>query len=422
MPEQTAAEPQVGQPQVNMPEKKKSKKWLWALLAFIVVVLVGMGIWLLLRNPPQPPSEQPQKQTTPSAKPTPEMKKERTKVAYEDGGNIWVLDVVTREKMQITKDAGEDVHYRDPGAVEEDSFTYLRCASYLECKELWRVDVTEGQFKTKQIKKFNNFIRTYDIESNLKYIVYLESPSQVNKLRLFNFNSSEDKVVYETTIYGYGFSQDDALYTKLSPDGSKFLIVDTRGSDKNIISSSYIIKTAATGFEGSRKIVIWDIKGNNLADISGFITEPVWKQDSSGIFYRDIKKGIFSYDIETKNTEKLSNETDWSSLAVSPDGKKLAHNKGYSMVDASSKPNSKVYLFDIQTKRDTLLGNSLVRPNWVNDDCIVSNKLRKCTAVDTCLIGGGFTYKKVIVVTDINSGATYEVKTKGVPTVFDQLL
>jgi dipeptidyl aminopeptidase/acylaminoacyl peptidase len=408
MPEENPPEPvtteKPAQPQQTPPEstKKSQKKLLWILVGFVVLILVGVGVWYLLRNQTETPFKTPQKKTTSAA--TPEVKKERTKVAYTDGGDIWVLDVETKQKMQITSDGEEHNYNSDPVFVDEDSFTHLKCTSS-KC-ELWQVDMTGNKFTTKQLKKLgSNTIRSYDISGDLKQLAYLEGQGgEVNKLHLFSFQSKKDEVIHETSTAARGISSDDSAYVQFSPDGSKVLSVNT-----------FLM---STGEENNAKIVIFNINGSKLASLSGSITEPVWGQISKSIIYRDVSEGIFSYDITTKKKEKLSSETDWSGLSISEDGKKLAFNKGFSHNETANS-GSEVRVYNLDTEKQTLIADSLVYPQWVNDNYIVSQKLRKCKPTDEntgCLFSlDNYLFTDILVVVNVDSGESYEVKIKDPP-------
>src|SRR4030067_555526 len=150
--EQIASETQSNEPQVEeFPtlQKKKSKKWLWVLIALIALVLIGVGIWLITKKPPTQPSNEPTDQATAAAKPKPkeEAKNPRTKVAYYTwkasifDADIWVLDVVTKRNLRITNDGGGEAYNIDPVFTDEDSFTHLKCLPFNKC-ELWKVDLT----------------------------------------------------------------------------------------------------------------------------------------------------------------------------------------------------------------------------------------------------------------------------------------
>ncbi|OGY21702.1 MAG: hypothetical protein A2113_04060 [Candidatus Woykebacteria bacterium GWA1_44_8] len=405
--EQTTAEQQASQTQVpqqiNIESPKRSKKVLWILIALIALVLVGVGIWLIVKKPPTESSKEPAKQATSTAKPKEkETKPERTKFAYTDKGNIWVLDVVTKKKAQVTKDGSDEIYNSQPIFFDENSFTHLKCKS--EKCELWRVDFSGETFTTEQIKKFGGLIRSYDVDSKLKTLIYLageetlaDQGSEINRLHLFKFDTQKDKVIYETEVVARGGSSDDAIGTKISPNGSKILFVNTvKQTDQEII-------------------VILDSAGNKLATLSGKITGPVWKADSNTFIYRDIEKGVFSYTVETKKSEEISNETDWSGLSVSVDGKYCAHNKEYKAGDSGVIADSEVYLFDLVTKKATLMGDSLVYPVWVNSSFIVTSKLKKCAA-DNCVSPDMYTAEPLLVIINIGSGVSYQVQTNDTPS------
>ena len=85
---------------------------------------------------------------------------------------------------------------------------------------------------------------------------------------------------------------------------------------------------------------------------------------------------------------------------------------------------SSVYVFDLQSKKDKIVGDSLVSPAWVNSSYLITNKLRKCRPEDvpkTCRIlklegEQRYTTMHVLVVVDVNSGKVFEVKTKSIPS------
>jgi len=396
MPEENQPQP-VTNPSLEKPKRNWKKIALVLVIILLIAGLIGVGLWLLLRNPPEAPSKQPTKQATTAAKPREkETKPERTKFAYAHPGhygNIWVLDVVTKGKMQITADGSTHIDNIQPVFSDENSFTYLKCTSS-KC-ELWLVGLNGNKFTTKQIKKFNLYVYRYSIDPKLNKLVYLGGENGNAKLHLVDLVKNKDKVVYETKMFGYGSNQDDSLYVNFSPDYSKILYVDTRGVEEGEMS----------GGARTYKIMVWDMGGNQLVRLTGEITDGEWTGNNSFV-YRDIEKGTFSYDLVSKTSQQLSEEVDWSNLTISPNTEKLAHNKGFQVSDASSPSDSEVFLFDLLSKKDNLLVSSSYGPVWVNNTYLVVHKLRKCEESDNCLGGGGFTNAGFTVV-NIKNNSTY---------------
>jgi len=402
MPEEQIQEPQPLEQNANPPQtidisldkkQKKSKKWLWMLLAAILIlILIGVGFWVWLAKPfsKTEPSRTATKPSTSTTKPS-ENKGVRTNYACENNLNIWILDVTTKGKIQITKDGSADNYYHSPNFVDSDSVTYLKCFSS-KC-EVWLADLTGSQFATSQLKKLNKVVTAYDVDSSLKTVVYMSLVESTGEIGIANLasGSADKKVTYDLgESFGRGGFQDDSFYIKLSPDGQKFLVVDTA-----LITDS------------KAKIIIWDINGNKLDELTGKITMPVWL-DNKTIIYRDIEDGILNYDLATKRSSSLSSEKDWTGLTISPNGKKLMHNKGLKMGEGSISANSGVFIFDLTAKTDSLVGDYLYFPSWVNDQYVVSEKLKKCAGEQDCE-SGSFVNDNKFVVTNLSNNTNYEI-------------
>jgi len=105
MPEETGAsenqENQAPPTQVlNIEPKKPSKKIIWILLAIPALILIGLGAWLIVKNPSPNPSKSSLKETTPSAKVQPMTKR----LIWIKGKEIWLKEEGKVVEKVMTED------------------------------------------------------------------------------------------------------------------------------------------------------------------------------------------------------------------------------------------------------------------------------------------------------------------------------
>jgi hypothetical protein len=84
------------------------------------------------------------------------------------------------------------------------------------------------------------------------------------------------------------------------------------------------------------------------------------------------------------------------------------HNKGLKMGEGSISANSGVFIFDLTAKTDSLVGDYLYFPSWVNDQYVVSEKLKKCAGEQDCE-SGSYVSDNKFVVTNLSNNTNYEI-------------
>ncbi|MDP2671625.1 MAG: DPP IV N-terminal domain-containing protein [bacterium] len=383
--------------EINLTNPTKGiNKLFLALGVLVIVALLGAGGYLVLnKTSNKNPKTDTTKQASSSSKQTSKDKDAQsetiTKVGFVDKNNIWVLDVVSKKKTQITKDGSNDLLYRNPTFLTQTTFVFVKEKG--SGSELWQGVFKGNKFSLSQDKKFKKPIYLTDITKDYKKLLFNYFSDKVT-VHLFDLTTDQDKVLYEKASVGRGASQDDAFSAKFSPDTNKVLIVDTF-------------------YSTDEKILVFDTNGAKVASIKGDVTLPVWVSNTSFV-YKEISEGMHIYDLASKTDEKISSEKDWSSPSVSPDGKNLAHSKGYA-VNESEASDSSVGLFNLNSKIDKSLGKHLATPAWVNDNILVTLKLRECNSGE-CVTDGSFTGEKTIVIINLSTGQKSEVSTLSAPS------
>ena len=400
--------PEVPQPQtltsesvvnVTSPKPKKDKKFILILAALLLLgVLAAVGYWFFVMNTGgNKGSSDSDKEATSSSKaaaPGEEQKQTINKVGFVDQNNIWILDAVSKKTVQITKDATSEIYYQNPLFLDDKTFVYVkRLASG---SELWRGEFSGEQVSLEQNKKFKSQIYLFDITADGKTMVFSSDVGERKKVYIYDLATDKETVIYDKEWLGRGASSEDAFYGRISPDGSKVLLVDTF-------------------FSENEKISVWDLVGKKVVGISGSVTHPIWIGNSKSIVYKEIEVGIHQYDLVSQSDQKIISEKDWTALALSPDGKRFAHNKGLT-ANEGGMSNSSVGVFDLVKKTDSNLGDGLASPRWVNDDYLIMNKLRKCNAEECAADDpASYTTEKVIVVYNLSNGKKDEIQTENIP-------
>lgn len=407
MPEESSEQPAQSQPsaphEVNLSppvvSEKKNKPWLiYAAVAVVVLIVLGaVGVLVLKNNGTNKKSTTENKSSTAtdSAATSDQTKTETdNKIGYVDKGNIWVLDVTSKAKTQITKDGDTSKNiYRSPLFISPTTFVFVKVVG--SGSQLWKGEFSGNRFTIFQDKTFRKPINLLDVSPDYKLLIFYYSDTSVT-VHFFDLTNDKDNIVYTKDPVARGASQLDAFSAKLSPDLNKVLLVDTIFSREG------------------EKIMVFDQTGKEIVGLKGNITSPVWV-DNDTFVYLENTVGVHSYKIGSKKDTKLNSEKDWSGLVASPDGTMVAHNKGLVSTEGATSTSS-VGIFNVAKKEDTLIGDNLEWPQWVNNNYVVMNKLKSCNSTDSgCPGDNSFMTDKVLVVYHLQSKQTYEIKTASNP-------
>src|SRR4030042_1049970 len=360
--DQKTDSPQVIDVSLNK-KPKRSKKWLWiSLVVILILLLVGVGLWVWLAKPFSKESKGTTSKSSATSSSKPETKKEKTKYAYTGSdGNIWVLDVVTKGKIQVTSDGSQSHYYSVGEFIDSDTFSYEICGDS-SC-EIWLVDLEQNQFEKSQLKKIpvNTF---YEVDPNLNILIYSKYDSGEVTIVDLKSSGSDKKLTFDLGVVGgRGGSSRDCFKLEFSPESSKFFLINTMNLE-------------------SVKIIIWNINGEKLGEITEKLTAPFWTNNNT-ILYSNWDEGVFTYDLSKDKSTKLNSNKDWTIVDVSSDRKKISYNIGNNFQMMSGLDGDRnVYTYNIETKEEKLVKTSVLGGVWVGNNYLVGGKTRKCAADD----------------------------------------
>lgn len=310
------------------------------------------------------------------------------KVFYVKNNNIFSYDTKTKEIIEWTnypKNGGYSPAYDESGkqipnieiknirVIDENSFGFGKCA------------IVTGDFgcglytlnlKTKEInerKKLdkNMLILALDFASPTKFS-YLVTADK--KWQVFISDNGTLRTLEDVTIetYGRGGFIEDSEKIRFSKDGKYVLQISTSSprdpSDFNVY--------------------VYDLTNSSKQIISG-ATQPEWL-DNKTIVYRKYEKsgdGLYLYNVNTKSQEKINgvNNASYNPTVLT----------GADKIIYAVSPDKQVWIYDLNTKKNSKVADSALNAFWVTPTIIVYDKVKLCNGDENC--GGMVDYEVVSV-------------------------
>lgn len=402
------------QPVDNQVENKK-KRWikisLFVLLGFILlsgVFYAGVKFSNIReQNNKLPPSitQTPPEGTPTEKKETPTITQApgvvTNKVFYSKDNNIFSYDTKTRETVKWTNYAKNktyspsydetgkqipNIEIRDIRVIDENTLGFGKCGIItgdFGCG-LYTLDLKTKEVNEKKKLDSKMLILALDFASLNKF-AYLVTADQ--KWQVFLSDNGTLKTLEDVTIetYGRGGYIEDSEKIRFSKDG-KYVLQ---------------ISTSSPRSPADFNIYVYDLTSGSKQVISG-ATQPEWL-DNKTIVYRKYEKngdGLYLYNVNTKTQEKINGVDNASyNPIVLTDANKVIY---------TVYPNKQIWLYDLNTKKNSKISDSSLNGFWVTPTKIVYEEIEPCNGREGC--GGMVDYEvKSVSIFDLESNAKIDL-------------
>ncbi|HLD03349.1 MAG TPA: hypothetical protein VJC17_01100 [Candidatus Dojkabacteria bacterium] len=359
----------------NQQDQNKSKKP-WFIFCFIIliglIILLGAALVVVTLNnqnnvnvsqtPPVSTSE-------PSVAPTDTLVTNR--VFYEREKNIYSYNVQTKEYLKWTdyQDKGDVVNnvIYDITIIDNQTVGYGRCVIVtgdygcgLYALDLKTKKITEKKKLGKDISLMSLDFATPD---KFAYLVSVNpSDPDLQKWQLILSDNDTLKTLEDIKyeVFGRGGFIEDSQKMRFSQDGKHLLQISTSSPRDSLDFNVYV----------------YDLNKGTRAVISG-ATHPDWL-DNTTIIYRKYENskgdGLYLYDVVAKTQEKIN---DVVNSAVTPIVLKNKKKVLYTVFT-----DLQIWVYDMDTKKNTKLLDDALGGVWASESQIVYNETAECTDQD----------------------------------------
>ena len=320
---------------------------------------------------PAPPTTPPAT-SVPSATPVPatscvESGTSSTLVAYSDAADLWVYDDATSERRAVTDDGDARVEWAP-------EFVASTCLAFTSTEPA-SIEIVElgDQGARRRIVEEAGWIIDFTISPDATSVFYLHIDHEVDatsRLKRVGIDGGTPEIVYTFDPNpGRGAGSEDEVSIAFSPDGSMLLIANTHASSEDFPNGS-----------------IFQFDGTGLTLIDRWTgTHPRWSPDGGTIYFRGYA-GLNGQrwsvlDVQSRDLTSLAMTAGTNGLAVSPDGRRLAYDTTYfgdypNEAETSGEAPS-VYLFDLETGRETILQDAAMGPLWISHGAVLVMNVRE---------------------------------------------
>jgi Tol biopolymer transport system component len=290
-----------------------------------------------------------------------------TSKADEDTGDIFITNLDTLEKVQLTHNSNEKTSYHSPIASHNgEKIAYVlykdNGATYYG-KPFWKGEIFIMDIDGENPEKISNiqmFVGQQQIDDFLSEDLPTWSPddkklafSSNRNALIENFNIDEDEI-YVIDLETYDIQQLTkakglSTHPSWSPDGEYITFMSNRDGDWDI----YYMKS-----DGSGK----DIKITINTSTDRF---PSWSNDGNKIVYhsdRDGNLNLYVYNFETEEESKLTNHpADDATANWSPDD-------SWVVFSSDRDGDHEIYIMNVNTKEEIKITDNQVSDafqNWI---------------------------------------------------------
>lgn len=346
-------------------KKKGSAKIIYSfflsLLVLMIVVVIGLGVIYAIKTNEDKSNNNSSDKS--SEKTTDGKETDEEKVVEDDqsGGEDEVEVVLAGyyeydgKVGRIYSDGVKEELFEAEELISNISGRDESEISYAICDDSCRIDTYN--FNSKKVVdtvELKNMTTVYDLawSGDGKTLVYFVANNDETR-ELFMYKDGESKSIDKWTseILGRGGNELDDISIRFSPESSKFLLVNT------------------ITYAQEDPIVVYSIDGEEIDSIVkdgvSFATNPVWFDEET--YYFNKNNQLMNRNVETKKSTMILEDFDYISLLISPDKKTILTNKFYQEEDKL--PGA--YLFDIESKKFTLLEEEFVGIGWLNETTVI---------------------------------------------------
>jgi hypothetical protein len=283
-------------------------------------------------------------------------------VAYVEAGDLWLFEVASNERRQLTSDGDATAEWSPafaaPGCV------VLATARIGSDAAIELLELAPGGSRQVVVEE-TGAIRSLAVHPRTSEIAYLhidyDLDSTFRLKRLVIGGQAATAHAFAMNL-GRGGSSEDEVSVAWSPDGARLLVANTHEFTSEFAMGS---------------IYVFDATGSEvLARWPG--THPRWSPDGQAVYFRghagdeDSDSGWQLMDLATMVAVRLDMRTGSNGAAVSPDGRYVAYDTS-SFGDLPTRavvtgmpPN--VYLFDLRAGQERLLLRGAMAPIWISPD------------------------------------------------------
>lgn len=339
MPPETQTPSTSISPTLGKPKRNWKKIFLILLILGISVSLVGVGVWLLISKPVEPPSKKLEKQTT---SPTQKQVASKKGVLYlkPSGqkatlpiasllGDLWIYDLGNKKETQITKDGRVA---NNPMVLSPNGKMVAYRKNIGDTESLWIYD-----FQTKKEKKLTEFTATVsDGEySRIDGVVWKEDSKSVAYLVLNRPANDDPRIILKAVIYLNDLSSDSKsiqipltglirlllwsenkiFASSGTGEGGDSIIKSINIDDKTIIDRSELLEknvdkglATVSGSPDSKKVAVDDSDSTIVIDIGSGKEISNRKVESSSLAgWTNVGDAIYiDYTVDKNGKSKLS--------------------------------------------------------------------------------------------------------------------
>jgi len=299
------------------------------------------------------------------------------KIFYSKDNNIFSYDTKTKETIKWTEYAKNksyspaydetgkqipNIEIRDIRVLDENNLGFGKCGIItgdFGCG-LYTLDLRTKEINERKRLDSSMLILALDFASPNKF-AYLVTAGQ--KWQVFLLDNGILKTLEDITIetYGRGGFIEDSEKIRFSKDG-KYVLQ---------------ISTSSPRSPSDFNVYIYDLTNGSKQVISG-ATQPEWLDDKT-IIYRKYEKsgdGLYLYNVNTRNQEKINGIDNASYNPTVLTGVKKVIYTVY--------PNKQVWLYDLNTKKNSKVVDNALNGFWVTPVTIVYEKIELCNGKEGC--------------------------------------
>jgi Tol biopolymer transport system component len=311
---------------------------------------------------PATSSPTPSPSATSTPKPKPKPAPAATHIVYDDfsDNDIWLYTVATNTRSKLVSNT-QTVSVASPQFKTKSVVSYI--ASQEDVSRIISFPMSNPASKTTDLTLTGafGFIHSFNWSPDGKTLAYLVDAGAAGMKLYVEKGAAEGKIVRSWNVeFGRDGFADDDTRLEWSPDGKRLLMVFTAFGPGNNQDTMWVMDPAGKDLIPPR---------------SG--TFGRWSPDSSTFYYREFEaatKRWFALNASNGSTKALKIKTGTWNLAVSPDGKQLATETGYT--------NRTIFVYDTATSTERKFAATGFSPLWFSAKAIAYTRARACVDIE----------------------------------------